>query len=334
MTGPPDPLPDPPNLAQAGGADLLSDVLGALRLTGGVFLDAEFTAPWCITAKVGPEDCQPFAPEPAQVIAYHYVVEGRLLLQLEGEPPVEVAAGEIVLLPRNDEHILASGPKLRPVDAGHLIQPAGEGGLARIVHGGGGARTHLLCGFLGSDGRDNPVLASLPRVLKLGIEEGISGDWMLSSFRFAADQLRVGSAPVLAKLAELLFVEALRRYLSALPPEQTGWLAGLRDPVVGRALALLHGRVAHPWTTEELARAVGLSRSAFAARFTTLLGEAPMGYLARWRMQIAADRLRQGQPVARIAYEVGYESEAAFNRAFKRAFGTPPAAWRKGARGS
>jgi AraC-like DNA-binding protein len=165
------------------------------------------------------------------------------------------------------------------------------------------------------------------------VEEGASGSWIESSFRFAAHQLaegRIESPAVLAKLAELLFVEAVRRYVRSLPPEASGWLAGLRDPVVGRALALLHSRMTHRWTTEELAQEIGLSRSAFAERFTSLMGEPPMRYLANWRMQVAAQRLKSSyEPIARIAFEIGYESEAAFNRAFRRTFDMPPMAWRK-----
>lgn len=313
--------------------DALSDVLRVVRLTGGVFLDAEFTAPWCVTAKVGTEDYRPLLAAPAQVIAYHYVVSGRLLLQVEGERAVEVQAGEIVLLPRNDIHRLGSELGLRPVSADDLAQAPADGGLARIRYGGGGARTHIVCGFLGSDVLHNPLVATLPKVLTLNVREGAAGDWIESSFRFAASEFgagQAGSGTVLSKLSELLFVEAVRRYIAALPSEQRGWLSGLRDPLVGRALALLHARLTYRWTAEELAREVGLSRSAFAERFTSLIGEPPMRYLAIWRMQLAAQQLRDGHlSVSRIAYDVGYESEAAFNRAFKREFGVPPATWRK-----
>lgn len=313
--------------------DALSDVLRAVRLTGGVFLDAQFTAPWCVTARVSAEDCRPFLAAPAHVIAYHYVVSGKLLLQVDDDPVVEVRAGEIVLLPRNDFHKLGSALNLRAVSADHLIHLPADGGLARINYGGGGAGTHIVCGFIGSEVRHNPLVANLPKVLKLNARDGAADDWIESSFRFAASELmtgRAGSETVLSKLSELLFVEAMRRYIATLPADRRGWLCGLRDPSVGRALGLLHARLAHPWTADELARAVGLSRSTFAERFATLIGEPPMRYLTSWRMQLAAQRLRDGdQSVSRIAYEVGYESEAAFNRAFKREFGVPPAAWRK-----
>jgi AraC-like DNA-binding protein len=327
MIAPPDPLPDPPQVRDV--MDPLADLLRTMKLSGGVFLEAEFSAPWCVTAQVAPEDCRPFAPMPAQVIAYHYVVAGGFLLQCEGEPPVSVVAGEIVVMPRNERHTLGSARHLRPVSADQLLIPAGDGGLARIVHGGGGERTQILCGFLGSDARHHPLLATLPKILKLHVEAGVAGDWITSSFRFAAQALRTGSASVLTKLAELLFTEAVRRYVATLPPGQTGWLAGLGDPAVAGALALMHGRFAEPWTTDALAREVGLSRSAFAERFTVLMREAPIRYLTRWRLQLAEARLRDGQPISQVAYEVGYESEAAFNRAFKREFGLPPAAWRR-----
>ena len=313
--------------------DAVLDMLRAMRLSGGLFLDAEFTAPWCVTAHVGPEDCRPFAPVPRHIIAYHYVAAGRLLLAVDGHPPVAVAGGEIVVLPRNDPHVIGSAVGLRPVSADHLIRPAPGGGLARIVHGGGGERTHVLCGFLGDDRPPNAVVAMLPRVLTLAVADGASASWIESSLRFAADQLaagRVSSPAIVGKLAELLFMEAVRRYLATRPAAPDGWAAALGDPQVGRALALMHGGMARRWTTEDLAQAVGLSRSAFAERFARAVGEPPMHYLARQRLEEASLMLRDtGDSLARIAYAVGYESEAAFNRAFRRAYGVPPADWRR-----
>jgi len=316
--------------------DALFDMLRAMRLSGGVFLDAEFTAPWCVAAKVGPEDCAPFIPVPSNIIAYHYVSEGRLLLQVEGEPPIPVESGEIVVLPRNDAHLLGSALNVRPVSADHLIQPAVDGGLARIVYGGGGACTRIVCGFLGGNTPNDPLIGILPSMLKIDVAGGASGEWIESTFRFAAKQFAAGKAQspaVLAKLGEVLFIEAVRHYLASLPPDQSDWIAGLRDPIVGRALALLYAQQDRRWTANELARAAGLSRSAFAERFTDVMGEPPMRYLAKWRLQRAAQDLAgTHEPVARIALACGYDSEAAFNRAFKRAFGLPPATWRKGRR--
>jgi AraC-like DNA-binding protein len=313
--------------------DALLDMLRAMRLTGGIFLDAEFTAPWCVTAKVGPEDCSPFTPVPRHIIAYHYVTAGRLLLKVSDQPPVPVESGEIVVLPRNEDHVIGSAMNLRPVGAEHLIQPAPDGGLAKIVHGGGGVRTQILCGFLGNDLPHNAFITILPSAMKLKVADGTSGSWIESSFRFAAKQLaegQVSSPAILAKIAELLFMEAVHRYFASLPPTANVWTAGMHDPIVGRALGLLHGQIARRWTTAHLANEIAMSRSAFAERFTRVVGEPPMRYLARQRLEQATAQLRESaDPIARIAYEVGYESEVAFNRAFKREYGIPPATWRR-----
>lgn len=333
MLGTPVRLTNPPNLRQPGTLDHVLDMLRSLRLTGGVFLDAEFTAPWCVAAQVEPGDCRPFTPEPRQIIAYHYVTVGRLLLKADGQTPVPVEQGEIVVLPRNDRHLVGSSLTARPVDATHLIRPDPAGGPSRIRYGGGGEPTRILCGFLGNDTPHAPVIALLPSVLKLNVTEGASGSWIETSFRFAAQELAQGamaSPTILAKLAELLFMEAVRRFLATLPPDRSAWQAGIHDPVIGRALGLLHSQIDRPWTTEDLAREIGLSRSAFADRFHRLIGDPPMRYLARQRLGQAAVWLRETtDPIARIAYQVGYESEAAFNRAFKREYGAPPAEWRR-----
>lgn len=313
--------------------DALLDMLRAMRLTGGVFLDAKFSAPWCVSAKVAPEDCAPFTAVPRYIIAYHYVTEGRCLLKVGAQPPVEVESGEIVVLPRNDHHVIASATNLRAVSADRLIQETREGGLARIVHGGGGERTSILCGFLGNDLAHNALIALLPSVLKLDAADGASGDWIKGTFQFAARELAAGQANspmILAKLAELLFMEAVRRYLVSQPPAANAWAAGMHDPMIGRALGLLHGQIARRWTTEVLARELAVSRSAFAERFTRAIGEPPMRYLARQRFEQATAQLKDtADPIARIAYDVGYESEEAFNRAFRREYGVPPAAWRR-----
>ena len=313
--------------------DALSDLLRVVRLSGGVFLDAEFSAPWCVAAQVGAEDCRLVMAEPARVIAFHYVVAGRLLLQVAAELPVELRSGTIVLLPRNDAHTLASETGLQPVSGDRLMQADPGGGLARIRYGGGGESAHIVCGFVGTEARHHPLIDALPSTLVLDLNGKPAGEWISSSFRYAAGELaavRAGSAIVLAKLSEAMFVEAVRCYLETLPADRRGWLAGLRDPVVGRALALLHTQLARAWTAEELAREACLSRSAFADRFTALIGVPPIKYLTTWRMQVAAQRLRESRrSMAQIAADVGYESEAAFARAFKREFAMSPAQWRK-----
>jgi AraC-like DNA-binding protein len=304
-----------------------------MRLTGGVFLDAEFGAPWCISSKVGPEDCTAFLPVPRHIIAYHYVTAGRCLVKVAGQAPLSVAGGDIIVLPRNDDHVLGTALDLRPVSAESLIQPGPEGGLAKIVHGGDGARTQILCGFLANDLPQNAFIATLPKVLRLNVAEGASGSWIESTFRFAAKELAQGKAAspgMLGRLAELLFMEAVRRYFASLPPSANTWTRGLRDPIVGRAHGILHVQIARRWTTDDLARELAVSRSAFAERFTRLIGEPPMRYLARQRFEQATGQLRESaDPIARVAFDVGYESEAAFNRAFRRVYGVPPATWRR-----
>lgn len=314
--------------------DALSDVLRVLRLTGGVFLDARFTAPWCVKSRAEPEDWQRFMAAPAQVIAYHYVVAGRLEVKIEGEAAVTVNGGELVMLPHNDEHLLGSAVDLPVIDGDQLKPVRDASGFVQIRYGGDGDPAHVVCGFLGLESARHPLIDALPSVLKLSVTGNPAREWISSSFRYAAQEVaagRAGSSTVLSKLSELLFVEAVRGYVETLPRERTGWFAGLRDPVVSRALTAIHSRLAHPWTAEELAQEAILSRSAFAERFTALLGMPPMRYLTLWRMQVAAQRLRvtHASP-SQVAAEVGYESEAAFARAFKREFGATPAAWRRG----
>lgn len=313
--------------------DPLSDVLRVIRLAGGVFLEAEFTAPWCISGKLSAEHCKPFLVTPRHVIALHFIAQGRMQLRVEGSETIDVGEGELVLLPHNDAHSFGSDLSTANIAAHTLVQPPQPGGIARIKHGGGGNATQLLCGFLGSATSFSPLLSALPPLLKLDIRSSASGAWIESSFRFAASEIaagRMGSATVIAKLSELLFVEAVSKYVEALPTDRRGWLAGLRDPQIARALGLLHSRPTQDWTAEALAVEVGMSRSVFAERFTSLVGQPPMHYLALWRLHLAAQRLREGHDsVARIAATVGYKSEAAFSRAFKRQFGASPAHWRK-----
>jgi AraC-like DNA-binding protein len=313
--------------------DALSDVLRVIRLSGGVFLEAQFTAPWCVSGQLASSDCKPYLEAPRHVIASHFVAAGRMQLQPEGGEVIEVQAGEIVLLPHNSAHAFGSQLDPVPIPARDIMQAPKGTGLTRIVHGGGGDTTQLLCGFLGSDTPFSPLLSALPSVLKLNVRSTVSGAWIESSFRFAASQIaagHLGSTTVIAKLSELLFVEAVGQYVASLPAERRGWLAGLKDPQIGRALALLHARPTESWTAEFLAQEVGMSRSVFAERFSTVVGQPPMQYLALWRMHMAAQHLRDGRrSVAQVGASIGYESEAAFSRAFKRQFGESPGSWRK-----
>ena len=316
--------------------DALSDVLRVAHLTGGVFLHADFFEPWCITARIPREHCGPTLGSASHLIIYHYVIEGELRIRVDGagEESLVIGSGEIVLLPRNDPHLMGSDLSLSPVLGRNIIQPPSGGGLYSIHHGGNGKRTRMICGFLGcAGGEGNPVISTLPPLLKLSVEPGAAAEWIRSTFQYAAEEVaagRPGSETVLAKLSELLFVETVRRHVETLPDGQTGWLAGLREPHVARALALMHRDTTRNWTVDELGREVGLSRSALADRFIRLIGVPPMHYLASWRMQVAGERLRNTRAsLAQVAQIVGYESEAAFSRAFKKEFGTAPATWRR-----
>jgi AraC family transcriptional regulator, alkane utilization regulator len=256
------------------------------------------------------------------------------VIKLEGQEPFELASGEVVMFARNDPHLLGSQLDLPPLMVSDIIVPSPDGEFYTIRRGGDGARTRLICGFLGYDSVENNLLIStLPRALRLNIDEGSAAEWIRSTFQYAADDVatgRPGSATVLARLSELLFVETVRRYADTLPEGEIGWLTGLRDPYITRVLALFHRDIARPWTVDQLGRKVGLSRSALGERFTRLIGVPPMHYLANWRMQVAAQKLRSSNSsLAQIANLVGYESEAAFSRAFKRAFLTAPATWRR-----
>ena len=316
--------------------DALSDVLRVAHLTGGVFLQADFFAPWCMSARVPPEQCAPALGPASHLILYHYVVEGELHIRIEGEDreSLVIGTGEVVLLPRNDMHLMGSDLSLQPVHGRDIIQPPKDGGLFSIHHGGAGTRTRMICGFLGcASAEGNPVISTLPPLLKLSAEQSGAAEWIRSTFQYAAEEVaagRPGSETVLAKLSELLFVEAVRRYAETLPDGQTGWLAGLREPHVARALALMHRDINRRWTVDDLGREVGLSRSALAERFIRLIGMPPMHYLASWRMQVATAKLRNtSASLAQVAEIVGYDSEAAFSRAFKKAFGAAPATWRR-----
>jgi AraC-like DNA-binding protein len=232
---------------------------------------------------------------------------------------------------------MGNGVGATEVDSASQL-PALLGGQLSLAHlGGGGERTRLICGYLSCDaGLIRPVLGGLPRVMRIHIRTDAAGEWLENSIRHAVDRATSGapgSEVILARLAEVLFAETLLRYVQQLPAGREGWLAGAADAAVGRSLAALHRKPAHPWTLEELAREAGLSRSALTERFARYLGQAPMAYLLEWRLALGAEALRStSRSVIQIATAVGYDSEAAFNRAFKRRFGAPPARFRRQSR--
>jgi len=317
--------------------DVLSEVLKVVKLEGAIFYNAEFTAPWGFRAPPSCVLAPYFAPRGGHVIIYHLLTEGRGAASVENGTQVLLNAGDIVIFPHGDPHTLSNGTPVEPVDNERQLHNIFAQGLKLARAGGGGEVTKLICGYMSCDPQLSRVfLAGLPPVFKVNVHDGAAGQWLENSIHFSvreAGASRPGGEAVLARLSELLFVETLRRYISDLPAEQTGWLAGTRDPDVGKALALLHRNPAQPWTIADLAREVGLSRSVLAERFRHYLGEPPMSYLTRWRLQLGAQMLRSSsRSVAEVAAEVGYESEAAFNRAFKREYCAPPARYRSESR--
>ena len=313
--------------------DVLSTVLKTVKLEGAMFYNAEFSAPWSVRTPPSGLMAPYVTQGPKHVIIYHLLTHGRAYAHVEDGERVALSAGDIVVFPHGDPHILGNGRDVEPRDHGRLIQEILAQGLKLARLGGGGEITRFVCGYLVCDPHlSKAFLGGLPPIFKVSITNDSSGQWLESSIRYSVGQAgdsQTGSEIVVAKLSEALFAETLRRYVDLLPPGQTGWLAGVRDPEVGNALALVHRQPSDPWTIAELARRVGVSRSVLAERFRHFLGVPPMAYLTRWRLQLGAQQLKStSRSVAQIAAEVGYESEQAFNRAFKREFGAPPARYR------
>jgi AraC-like DNA-binding protein len=319
------------------GADALSDVLRTVRLTGATFFDVVGTAPWVAEQPPQAMILSKILPGAEHLIAYHVVTEGRCFASIVGGEAIAIEAGEVVVFTRGDSHVMSSSPGMRadPVASDALDATSGIQLPFLLNYGGNGpASAKLVCGFLACDGRPfNPLLDNLPRVIKVGDPQGRDPGGLGQFIRLAMTESagkRAGGESVLARLSELMFIEVVRLYLESLPPDHAGWLAGVRDAFVGKALSLMHGDPARAWTIEELAKDVGQSRSVLAERFTDLVGIPPMQYLAKWRMQIASGLLSGGTTnIATVAAEIGYSSEAAFSRAFKKLVGVPPSAWRR-----
>jgi len=314
--------------------DAFSKILSGVRLNGAVFFTAEFSAPWGFSAPSSSGMTAMLAPGADHLVLFHLVVDGKAVVELENGETLALGPGDVVVFPHGDAHHMSSGKAAtRPFPNYGINAKIQAGDLSPLRAGGGGDVSRFVCGYMACDPYlCRPLLNALPPVFKVDIRADRSGQWLESSILHLVEEAssgRVGSDAMLAKLSEALFVDTLRRYLAGLPEHQTGWLAGTRDPVVGKSLGLLHGRIADPWTIAGLAGEVGISRSALVERFTRYLGEPPMAYLTRCRLGLAAGSLeRTSKGVAEIAADVGYESEAAFNRAFKREFGRPPGRYR------
>ena len=314
--------------------DALSEVLRAARLTGGVFVRGDFSEPWRMATSVDAADCSRYLGAADHIVLYHYVAAGTLRVEMADAPPQVFHPGQVAILPRNDPHILGGQQPAETVRSVDVAQIPGPGELMVIDHGGGGAETRIVCGFLGGRAlAGDPLLTALPALLRFDCATARSGPLVRASLDLAADEIasgRPGVDALLARLSELLFVEAVRAYVEALPADAGGWLGALKDRSVSRALALIHGQPERAWTVDLLGRETGVSRSALAERFVRFIGEPPAAYLVRHRLELAARALARGDaPLVEIAAAVGYGSEAALSRAFKRAYGVPPSVWRR-----
>ena len=332
--------------------DVLSDVLRVVRLSGAVFFTADFSSPWAIDSPI-PDMLVSVMPEAECVVLFHILVEGECEVECPGHPLTTMASGDVIVFPRGDEHTMRSHGATHPTPLVSIFSPGGHDEPPQLSYGGGGHTSRFVCGYLNCDQRFSPLVEALPTMLLVrsaddystieavdtggrrptGVPQG-SSNWLGTTLKFTVNEARAarpGNVAMLGRLTELMFVEILREYMQRLPSTQTGWFAAVNDPHVGKALRLLHANPVRDWTVDELAREVALSRSVLAERFVELVGEAPMRYLANWRMQLAKQMMRDGaRNIQGVASRVGYDSEAAFNRAFERATGSPPAAWRKG----
>ena len=334
--------------------DVLSDVLRVVRLSGAVFFTAEFSSPWAVESPMPEALASLVLPNAECVVLFHMLIDGECNVACASHPTVKMETGDVIVFPHGDPHTMGSLDAGKPIPIGAVFTPGARDELPQIGFGGGGATSRFVCGYLNCDQRFSPLIGALPTMLLVRNRDDYAsieaidasgrhptavprgtGTWLGTTIKFTINEARSsrpGNTAVLGRLTELMFVEILREYMQQLPQDHGGWLAGLNDPHVGKALRLLHENPTRNWTVDELSREAAISRSALAERFTQLVGEAPMRYLANWRMQLAKQLLREGTHTMQdVATRVGYESEAAFNRAFKRATGSPPAAWRKGA---
>lgn len=327
--------------------DTLSELLRRVRLHGAVFYYVKGYPPWVVENPHVREIIPVIMPGAEHMIEFHGVVNGSCWAAIPGESPIRLEAGDVVLFPQGDPHIMSSAPGMRassdstaffysqrPPQLPHTLSLKDERLTTGRLDDDQRDCATVVCGFLGLDARPfNPLLAALPRVLRIvGATPG-EESWFTTLLRAVvteSDRKRPGGEAILSRMSEMLFVEALRRHVDSLREEETGWLAGMRDPAVGRTLSLIHERPSEPWTVERLGEGVGLSRSSFNERFVHFIGQPPMQYLTHWRMQVASSLLLDtNAKLLDVAINVGYESEAAFSRAFKRIAGLSPGAWRK-----
>jgi AraC-like DNA-binding protein len=314
--------------------DALSEALNAVRMTGAIFFHAECAAPWGFAVPSVAQVQHVLSPGTERLVNYNLVTEGRAVARFGDGTEITLRPGDLTILPHGDAHTVSNGSPRTFIDSAAGLADILQGSSSMMRFGESGEITRFICGFFGCErSADRLFLASLPQLIRINIRDNPASAWLETSIRHLvseAESDRPGRSILLSRMAESLFIEALRCYMEQLPSDQTGWLAGARDPVVGGILALLHRDPSNDWTLDGLAGAVGSSRSVIAKRFDRFIGGSPMAYLTRWRLELGARQLRAStKPVIQIAAEVGYESEAAFNRAFKRTFGLPPGQYRR-----
>jgi AraC-like DNA-binding protein len=316
-----------------GTMDALSEALNAVRMTGAIFYHAECSAPWGFSVPALRRVAHMLAPGTERLVPYHLVTEGQALVKFD-ELSLVLEAGDVIIIPHGDAHTVSNGSPVTFIDSATSLGKFLAGDLRTMRLGGGGETTRFVCGYFGCESHaERLFLAGLPQVIRINVRGDATGEWLENCIRYLVDEAdgaRPGQSVLLSKMAEALFVQTLRRYMESLPPEQSGWLAGARDPIVGGALSLLHRDPSHAWSIEELASRLGTSRTVLAERFDRFLGEPALTYLARWRLQLAARLLQtSGKSIGQIATDVGYTSQAAFNRAFKRQFDMAPVQYRR-----
>ena len=316
--------------------DVLSDVLRVVRLTGASLFRAEFREPWCVQTAGAAHLARSMGLVSRCVVPFHVVMDGACRIAL-GDELVDLRAGDVVIITHGDAHTLGGGDALPPLPLRGILPPPPWTGLPDVRHGGGGSPMHLFCGFLHCDAvAFEPLLASLPRLIVVRAYRDGASVWLRSTVELIVNEARrerPGARLMLERLNEIVFVESLREYMARNDIPGAGWLAGVKDRHVGRVLELMHADPARGWTVPELARAAGISRSVLTERFGRLVGHSPIEYLKVWRLHLAASLLRDGEPKLRdVAAAVGYESEAAFSKAFRKTFGAPPGSWRRGSR--